>query len=159
MLFRSKKGTTTGELEYVSKTAASGTAGELTSVTLSIPATGGSTGIGGGAVVTADVTAVTANKVSDINITTAKGAQGAVLVIDDALKQIDSQRAELGAVQNRFDNTISNCRTSLRTSPLRAAVLKTPTSQLKPLTSARTRSCSRLVPRSLPRPSSCHRLF
>ena len=103
-----KAGTTTGELEYVSKTAASGTAGELTSVTLSIPATGGSTGIGGGAVIPANVTAVTANTVKDIDITTAQGAQGAVLVIDDAIKQIDAQRADLGAVQNRFENTIAN---------------------------------------------------
>ena len=29
-------------------------------------------------------------------------------MIDDAIKMIDSQRADLGAVQNRFDNTISN---------------------------------------------------
>jgi len=51
---------------------------------------------------------VTANKVSDIDISSASGAQSAVLVIDDAIKQIDSQRAELGAVQNRFENTIAN---------------------------------------------------
>ena len=31
-----------------------------------------------------------------------------MLVIDDAIKQIDAQRAELGAVQNRFENTIAN---------------------------------------------------
>lgn len=104
-----KAGTTTGELEYVSKAASNGTAaGELTSVTLSIPATGGSTGIAGGAVTSANVTAVTANTVKDIDITTAQGAQGAVLVIDDAIKQIDAQRADLGAVQNRFENTIAN---------------------------------------------------
>ena len=29
-------------------------------------------------------------------------------VIDNALAGIDSQRADLGAVQNRFDNTINN---------------------------------------------------
>ncbi len=105
-----KAGTTTGELEYVSKAASNGTAaGELTSVTLSIPATGGgSTGIAGGAVTSTNVTAVTANTVRDIDITTAQGAQGAVLVIDDAIKQIDAQRADLGAVQNRFENTIAN---------------------------------------------------
>jgi len=59
---------------------------------------------------TFDATAdkVTANKVSDIDISSAAGAQSAVLVIDDAIKQIDSQRAELGAVQNRFENTIAN---------------------------------------------------
>ncbi|MGV8371073.1 flagellin, partial [Pseudomonas aeruginosa] len=27
---------------------------------------------------------------------------------DEAIKQIDAQRADLGAVQNRFDNTINN---------------------------------------------------
>src|SRR5690606_19146674 len=58
--------------------------------------------------VTMGTTAVTANTVKDIDITTAAGAQASVLVIDDAIKQIDSQRAELGAVQNRFENTIAN---------------------------------------------------
>lgn len=48
------------------------------------------------------------NSVSDINISTAKGAQDAIGVIDAALKSIDTQRADLGAVQNRFENTISN---------------------------------------------------
>jgi flagellin len=51
---------------------------------------------------------VTANTVKDIDITSAAGAQAAILVIDDAIKTIDSQRADLGAVQNRFDNTIAN---------------------------------------------------
>ena len=51
---------------------------------------------------------VDTNTVSDIDISSAAGAQSAVLVIDDAIKQIDSQRAELGAVQNRFENTIAN---------------------------------------------------
>src|SRR5690606_21762778 len=50
----------------------------------------------------------TANTVKEIDISSAAGAQSAVLVIDDAIKQIDSQRAELGAVQNRFENTIAN---------------------------------------------------
>ncbi|MGE6321189.1 flagellin [Pseudomonas oryzihabitans] len=53
-------------------------------------------------------TAVTANSVKEIDITSAQGAQSAVMVIDGAIKQIDSQRAQLGAVQNRFDNTIAN---------------------------------------------------
>ncbi len=51
---------------------------------------------------------VATNTVNDIDISSAAGAQSAVLVIDDAIKQIDSQRAELGAVQNRFENTIAN---------------------------------------------------
>ncbi|MGY4532423.1 flagellin [Pseudomonas sp. TE3786] len=52
--------------------------------------------------------APTLNTVSDVDISTADGAQRAIAVIDNALANIDSQRADLGAVQNRFDNTISN---------------------------------------------------
>lgn len=48
------------------------------------------------------------NSISDINISTAKGAQDSIAVIDAALQSIDTQRADLGAVQNRFENTISN---------------------------------------------------
>ncbi|WP_312378220.1 flagellin N-terminal helical domain-containing protein [Pseudomonas oryzihabitans] len=48
------------------------------------------------------------SSVSDINISSADGAQRALAVIDNALAGIDSQRADLGAVQNRFDNTINN---------------------------------------------------
>ena len=46
--------------------------------------------------------------VEDLNVSTAIGAQMAVDVIDGALAQIDTQRAQLGAVQNRLDSTISN---------------------------------------------------
>lgn len=48
------------------------------------------------------------NGVEDIDIGDVKGAQEAVIIIDEAIKSIDSQRAELGAVQNRFENTIAN---------------------------------------------------
>lgn len=46
--------------------------------------------------------------VSEVDISTADGAQRALAVIDSALAGIDAQRADLGAVQNRFDNTINN---------------------------------------------------
>ena len=45
---------------------------------------------------------------SKATLSTADGAQRAVSVIDNALAAIDSQRADLGAVQNRFTNTIDN---------------------------------------------------
>ncbi|MFB2726328.1 flagellin [Shewanella mangrovisoli] len=48
------------------------------------------------------------NKVSDIDINTAQGAQDAISVIDAAIAGIDSQRADLGAVQNRMNFTINN---------------------------------------------------
>ncbi|MGQ7958662.1 flagellin [Pseudomonas sp. SP16.1] len=47
-------------------------------------------------------------KVSDVDISTADGAQSAIAVIDAAIAGIDRNRAALGAVQNRFENTISN---------------------------------------------------
>lgn len=46
--------------------------------------------------------------VDKVDITTAIGAQKALDVLDSALTKVDSSRAQLGAVQNRFDNTISN---------------------------------------------------
>ncbi|ANF26925.1 flagellin [Stutzerimonas stutzeri] len=48
------------------------------------------------------------SSVSSIDISTYSGAQSAIDVIDGALGAIDSQRADLGAVQNRFENTIAN---------------------------------------------------
>ncbi|MBF6622140.1 MAG: hypothetical protein ITG05_01325 [Pseudomonas stutzeri] len=48
------------------------------------------------------------SSVAKVDISTADGAQQALAVIDNALAGIDSQRADLGAVQNRFDNTINN---------------------------------------------------
>src|SRR5699024_3243605 len=47
-------------------------------------------------------------KVADIDLTDVEGAQEAILVIDQAIQKIDAQRADLGAVQNRFENTIAN---------------------------------------------------
>ncbi|MEZ6940592.1 flagellin A [Aeromonas sp. S12(2024)] len=41
-------------------------------------------------------------------ITTAKDAQTAMANLDYMIKVVDSKRAELGAVQNRFDSTIRN---------------------------------------------------
>ncbi|KRW62244.1 flagellin [Pseudomonas sp. TTU2014-080ASC] len=46
--------------------------------------------------------------VREIDISTATGAQDALGIINGAIANIDSQRAQLGAVQNRFENTISN---------------------------------------------------
>ncbi|MDH2198242.1 flagellin [Pseudomonas oleovorans] len=46
--------------------------------------------------------------IADTDITTAAGSQSAISVIDKAISNIDSQRADLGAVQNRFDSTVSN---------------------------------------------------
>ncbi|MFI9652170.1 flagellin N-terminal helical domain-containing protein [Guyparkeria halopsychrophila] len=53
-------------------------------------------------------TASTLNAVDNVDIGTADGAQSAISVIDGALASINSSRADLGAIQNRLDSTISN---------------------------------------------------
>lgn len=68
-----------------------------------------SAGSGATAATAATTATVTSSfTVQQLDITTAKGAQSATQVIDAALKQIDTQRSALGAVENRLDSTISN---------------------------------------------------
>ncbi len=50
----------------------------------------------------------TLESVAEVDISSAIGAQNALGIISSAISNIDSQRAQLGAVQNRFENTISN---------------------------------------------------
>lgn len=46
--------------------------------------------------------------ISNVDISTVKGAESALTAVDNALTTINFQRAQLGAIQNRFDSTISN---------------------------------------------------
>jgi flagellin len=50
----------------------------------------------------------TFKSVAGVDLSTAAGAQDAIGVIDAAIASIDSQRADLGAVQNRMNFTVSN---------------------------------------------------
>ena len=50
--------------------------------------------------------------IENVDISTYAGAQNAITAVDGALAQIDDQRAELGAIQNRFDSTINNLSTT-----------------------------------------------
>ena len=50
---------------------------------------------------------VSTDKVSTLDISTAAGAQTAIGVLDTALATISSNRASLGAIQNRFDSIVS----------------------------------------------------
>ncbi|WP_404936426.1 flagellin [Pseudoalteromonas sp. SR43-5] len=66
---------------------------------------------GDSAEVAAVANAVVTSKLADVDsldITSQKGSQDALAIIDNAIANIDAQRAGLGAVQNRFDHTISN---------------------------------------------------
>jgi len=51
-------------------------------------------------------------KLSAVDISTSSGAQSAVDVIDAAMAQVNAIRADLGAVQNRFQSTVSNLTTT-----------------------------------------------
>lgn len=46
--------------------------------------------------------------VSNLTIGKAEDSQIAIQALDAAIAQVDSQRAQLGAVQNRFDSTVAN---------------------------------------------------
>ncbi|NRA23491.1 MAG: flagellin [Oleispira sp.] len=45
---------------------------------------------------------------ADLDITTVEGAQKALVAVDNAIGQVASQRADLGAIQNRLESTVSN---------------------------------------------------
>jgi flagellin len=79
-------------------------------VTSSIAADGGAFDTSETVTPGADNSATGGTAVGSIDISGADGtgAQTALASIDAALKQVDEQRADLGALQNRFDYTISN---------------------------------------------------
>ena len=57
--------------------------------------------------------AVPASKfVSNLDISTFKGAQQALEVVDKALTSVNGARADLGAIQNRFTSVVANLQTS-----------------------------------------------
>lgn len=55
-----------------------------------------------------DAAKQTIETVQDIDVNTVAGAQKSVSIIDSALAYVDSNRAELGAIQNRFIHSINN---------------------------------------------------
>ena len=58
------------------------------------------------------LTGATPTFVKDLNVTTAEGAQQALSIIDKALESVNSTRADLGAIQNRFTSVVANLQTS-----------------------------------------------
>ena len=91
-----------GVTTLVSGQNTAGTANALSALSVS----GTVAGITGGAYTAA--AAVTETEMTNIDVSTVQGAQESVIVIDQAIQSIDKQRADLGAVQNRFENTIGN---------------------------------------------------
>jgi len=63
-------------------------------------------------------------RLESVNIATVAGANAALSVLDGALSQVTSIRADLGAVQNRFSSTVSNLQaTSENLSAARSRIL------------------------------------
>lgn len=60
-----------------------------------------------------DLQASENNSVSSIDISTVAGANAAIDIADGALARVDGIRADLGAIQNRFETTIANLNTSV----------------------------------------------
>ena len=87
--------------------AQTGTAGSGSSITLS----GGDLDVlqfGDTRSATGSAGNATADTIENIDISTASGATSALSSIDNALDYITSQRAQLGAIENRLNHTISN---------------------------------------------------
>lgn len=97
-----------GKVKLSSSSPAGSTAGSA-NITVTDSANGTAAAIFGATLTATETTEKQTNKtVSDIDVSTSAGAQEAVQIIDGAIKGIDTQRADLGAVQSRFDNTIAN---------------------------------------------------
>ena len=60
----------------------------------------------------ASTVATTKQYASNLDISTFKGAQQALEIVDKALTAVNSARADLGAVQNRFTSVVANLQTS-----------------------------------------------
>ncbi len=68
----------------------------------------------------------TQTNLTKVDLSTASGANSALSVLDAAISQVDSQRATLGATQNRFQSTISNLQqTSTNLSTARSRIRDT----------------------------------
>ena len=64
-------------------------------------------------------------RLDTVDISTVEGANAAIAVLDGALSQVTSIRADLGAVQNRFSSTVANLQaTSENLSAARSRILR-----------------------------------
>ncbi|QXW18689.1 flagellin [Comamonas aquatica] len=86
---------TAGTLADVASTVTEDTVASATAITLAVAKKGESkTGF------------------ADLSIKSVEGADNAILAMDGALKQVNSARAQLGAIQNRFESVVSNLATT-----------------------------------------------
>jgi len=67
---------------------------------------------GSGLDATSTATSSTLKSVAGLDVTTFDNAQLALSIVDSALAAVNSQRAQYGAIQNRFQSTVSNLQIS-----------------------------------------------
>ncbi len=92
----------TGDIKFTTSLDSTNTISLHSSNGSGFVTTATSTGTGGGT-----VTEET-SRISDVDISTVAGANTALALIDAALTTIDTNRADLGAIQNRMESTIAN---------------------------------------------------
>ena len=94
-------------------TAAADGSGMTTRGTLTLSSSSSFT-VGGADVAYAGLSNASASltRLDTVNISTTAGANAAIAILDGALSQVTSIRADLGAVQNRFSSTVSNLQTT-----------------------------------------------
>ena len=104
-------GTPAGGLTFDGTAAGATTASKTSEINLSSPSKIGISNDGAAnelQMFNSSLSELSSVEAIDISGTTSEGAQSAIQTIDAALAQIDAQRADLGAVQNRFGFTIAN---------------------------------------------------
>ncbi|KGM25499.1 flagellin [Stenotrophomonas maltophilia] len=95
--------------------AVSATAGEITLTSVKDENTLASVTVQAGATpanLNTPAAGTTAAHVADIKIDSVAGAQQALEIVDKALESVNSVRADLGAIQNRFTSVVANLQTS-----------------------------------------------
>ena len=88
-----------------------------------------------------------------MDIKTVEGADNMILAMDAALTQINTARADMGAVQNRFTSVIANLSTSIENLSAARSRIQDADFAKESAHSRATRSCSRPAPRCWPRPT------
>lgn len=89
-----------------------GTVGASININYSAPSGVSGNMVFAGAFALTQAVAATGTSVNAIDISTASGASDALASLDAALQSINSSRANLGAIQNRFSSTIANLQTT-----------------------------------------------
>jgi flagellin len=88
--------------------AEGGTVAAIKTGTVALSSNSGSITLNNASAELTGVTNSSFDSVATLDVSTEEGAQSAIAVVDAALNSISAQRADLGAVQNRLQSTISN---------------------------------------------------